>query len=286
MEKFGVGIVLYNPEIKRLSQNVDTLIQQCKNVLLLDNGSSNIAAVESLYGDNQFVTIKKLATNEGIARALNEIIKYFVADNTDWVLTMDQDSMPPENMLSEYQKYTGLSDVSLISPVIWDLSENENDPERTDKEMDEIENPITSGSLIKVEDWKLIGGFDDQMFIDLVDFDYCRRLLINHKKIIRVNSVVLRQEIGHSKQVFIFGRRIPVDNHSAFRKYYQARNSIYYYKKYKKLSDRIVLWDEMKLVIKTILFEDNKGSKLKSIFKGIKDGMSMPVEADWKVKNH
>lgn len=36
------GIVLYNPEIGRLQENIDAIYQQVDTVLLIENGSSNI----------------------------------------------------------------------------------------------------------------------------------------------------------------------------------------------------------------------------------------------------
>lgn len=284
-ELIGVGIVLYNPDLKRLETNVMALKKQSQHILLFDNGSDNLSEVRERYNTDKTITITGFDSNRGIAAALNGIMQFFQARHFDWVLTFDQDSLPPETLLTNFIPYVEMTDVAIISPAVWDLSENFADYERTENRFDYIEQCITSGSLTRITDWQLVKGYDEKMFIDLVDFDFCRRLILSGRKIIRVNRAVLRQEIGRSKQVVIFSRRIPVDNHSAFRKYYQARNSIYYYKKFRGQSNRKVYWDEVKLYIKTLFFEQNKWSKLKSISKGINAGMKMPA-TKWQNKGN
>ncbi len=274
-EKIGVGIVLFNPDLERLQTNVGALKQQNQHILLFDNGSKNLEQVKDLYADDQTIIIKGFSQNKGIAAALNAIMNFFAKQQFDWVLTFDQDSLPPTTLLGDFTPFLTKSEVAVISPAVWDLSETADDYEHTDRDFDYIEQAITSGSLTRVSDWQQVGGYDERMFIDLVDFDFCRRLILSGRKIIRVNRAVLRQEIGRSKQVLIFSRRIPVDNHSAFRKYYQARNSIYYYKKFGHQSDRKFYWDEAKLYIKTILFEHGKWIKLVSITKGIYAGIKL-----------
>lgn len=274
-EQIGVGVVLYNPDLSRLQTNVTSLKKQSQNILLFDNGSANLTQVKEIYATDSDITIIGFNDNRGIAAALNAIMIFFQKKGFDWVLTFDQDSLPPKTLLAAFLPYLSMKDVAIISPAVWDLSENSTDYERTDNQFDYIEQCITSGSLTRIADWQLINGYDERMFIDLVDFDFCRRLILSGRKLIRVNQAVLRQEIGRSKQVMIFTRRIPVDNHSAFRKFYQARNSIYYYKKFRGQSDRKVYWDEAKLYIKTLFFEQDKWRKLKSISKGICAGIEM-----------
>lgn len=281
MNKIGTGVVLFNPNIKRLEKNISSLLKQSSLVLLVDNGSENIDLVKNIYCENRKIFIIELNQNKGIATALNVIMNFFADHNYDWVLTFDQDSLPPENLLESYIPYLSVDHVGIISPVIWDLSENFEDTVHGNSNYDDIKNCITSGSLTKVSVWKTVGEYDDSMFIDLVDFDFCQRVILNKYRIIRVNKAILRQEIGNTKQIVILGRRIPVDNHSSFRKYYQARNQIYFQKKYGQLSNINTSRELFKLIFKTIMFEHSKIKKLISIRKGIRDGKQLTVQ-QWK----
>ena len=47
--KVLAGIVLYNPDLERLSENVSAIIPQVDILLLVDNKSNNINEIISLY---------------------------------------------------------------------------------------------------------------------------------------------------------------------------------------------------------------------------------------------
>ncbi|HDR6303740.1 TPA: glycosyltransferase, partial [Bacillus cereus] len=221
--------------------------------------------------------IVKNNNNIGIAAALNQLMSYCQSKDYSWVLTLDQDSVCPNNLVREYVKYLNIPKIALISPVIIDRNKN-SDEEINKTAYNNIEKCITSATLTNVSIWEEIGGFDDLMFIDLVDFEYCKRIVLNGFKIIRVNNVVLLHEIGHITQHKFLIWNIDVKNHSAFRKYYMARNIIYYAKKYKTTGSIIIAYMRiMKLLAITMLYEKDKGEKGRAIFKGIKSGRKLKV---------
>lgn len=46
--KISAGIVLYNPDINRLKQNIKAVIPQVDVLVLYDNGSKNITKIEKM----------------------------------------------------------------------------------------------------------------------------------------------------------------------------------------------------------------------------------------------
>ena len=56
MNNICAGIVLYNPDIDKLTKNINSIINQVSVVLLQDNGSSNIKEIEKLI--NQWENVK------------------------------------------------------------------------------------------------------------------------------------------------------------------------------------------------------------------------------------
>ena len=48
----SAGIVIFNPDINRLKENISAVIVQCAHVYLVDNGSNNIDEVKKLL--NQY----------------------------------------------------------------------------------------------------------------------------------------------------------------------------------------------------------------------------------------
>ena len=46
--KYIAGIVLYNPDLGRLKENIESICKQVDKVILIDNGSDNIREIEDL----------------------------------------------------------------------------------------------------------------------------------------------------------------------------------------------------------------------------------------------
>lgn len=213
------GIVLYNPDLARLKENIDAICNQVKLVVLVDNNSKNINSIESAYSVDKNIIIIKNTSNLGIAKALNQLMTFCEEKGYKWLLTLDQDSICPSNMIEEYKKYIEIPDIAIISPIIFDRNTTKSSEEKKYNNCYEfIDKCITSAALTNVSIWKKISGFDEYMFIDLVDHEYCKRVRLNGEKIIRVNNVILLHEMGHVTQHKFFGKEVNVMNHSAFKK--------------------------------------------------------------------
>lgn len=268
------GIVLYNPEINRLLQNVSTIINQTDCLLLVNNGSSNINDISRLMPLNCIIINND--HNLGVATALNQIIQYALDNDFDWALTLDQDSVSPYNLISVYKEcLIGKNEVGLICCKIHDRNANMQRDKMLLQEDGYIDTCITSASMVRVKAWQEVGGFDDSMFIDSVDFDFCINLRQHGWKIFKTYKTSLLHEVGHSKVIKIFGKEYLSLNHAAFRYYYIARNNIYLGRKYGQLLKKI------RVIVRTIWtiikYEDNKLNKLINISKGIIAGATCPI---------
>lgn len=271
----SAGIVLFNPDINRLKENISAVIVQCSHVYLVDNGSKNIDNVfELLKRFNQSrITVISNTENLGIAKALNQLTVAAQEDGFRWILTLDQDSVSPPNIVEEFVKYANNQNVGMLCPVIYDR--NKGVVVEAKDGYKEIDECITSGSLLNISAWENIGGFDETMFIDGVDFDICYRLRKAGYKILQVKSVVLLHELGHIEYHRFLLWKVLVKNHSAFRKYYIAKNIIYMARKRNSL---LLIFkgilQEIKLIAIVVLYEDDKKDKLMRIVKGMYDGLT------------
>lgn len=273
--KIAAGIVTYNPEIKCFQDNINAIVKQVDVVYIIDNYSRNLKDIENICEKEEKCQFIPLSKNEGIARALNIACGNAYKDGFEWIITLDQDSICPENIIEEYKKYIKLEKCAMLSSCIFDRSRN---LITTDKknQYSQIENCITSGSLLNLNVWKELNGFDEYLFIDGVDFDICHRIIKLNYKIYRINAVVLNHEIGKSEYKKIFNWKVVVMHHSPFRKYYIARNNIYLSQKgLWKLSSGLL--KNAKLLLLTILYEDKKINKSKEILKGTIDGLKNRV---------
>lgn len=274
--KVLAAIVLFNPELERLNQNIGAIFDQVDDVVLIDNGSSNLKEVkESVKHQVHYVVNEK---NVGIARALNEGFEYAIENGFDWVLTLDQDSVCDKNLIAVYKKYLHLDDIGMLTCNFIDRNANTHLEEEKNEEYYTVSRCITSASFCSVDAYKKSGGFDNEMFIDFVDFDYSIKMYLNGFKIYRINYNGLLHEIGHSKVYHFLGLRFVSSNHSPFRQYYMARNPIIMskkYPKYYKMNARIGI--ELSNFFVILAFEKNKWKKIKRRFAGICDGLKYRV---------
>lgn len=278
-DKILAGIIVYNPDIGRLGENYKSLATQVDEVVFIDNSSSNLSEVEREFGDK--VCIVKNKKNLGVAAALNQMFEYAIEHSYDAVITMDQDSVMMPGLVEQYKKQAKLKRAGLLCCKI--IDRNFGHDSLDDKQTKFVEAQklaITSGSFCSVEAYKKTDGFDEQMFIDSVDFDYCIQLRKKGYRIYRLNFEGLLHEVGHGKKVRILWRDFVAFNHSAFRNYYMARNDIYLTRKHTNKYNPIwrVVTRELISEYLIIGYEENKLEKLKSRWLGIKDAFKMPVK--------
>lgn len=267
--KVYAGIVTYCPDIKLLTACIGSICTQVEKVLVYDNHSENVTEVIKCIQNFANAMLICGSENIGIAGALNYIMNSAYCDGIKWVLLLDQDSICPDNMIYEYQKCID-EKIAVITPVINDVNDSKY-IEKNDK-IQEIVEFITSGSLNNVDAWRKIGGFDERLFIDMVDYDFAYRLNIAGYKALKNESVILNHQIGKMALHRIGSFTISTYNHSAFRKYYITRNSIYLAKKYPNFPASKHIWLRIiKRAVLVILFETDKYRKLCEMLRGILD---------------
>ena len=268
--KVAAGIVLYNPSIDRLKKNIDAVVSQSERIILFDNGSDNIEEIEELlklYGHT--IILLKSSENTGIAHALNKIAELALRKNYEWLLTLDQDTVLKPNLVKKYLKYINLPDVGQLCCDFVDRNTGKREYNNFgNSEYKEIDKWITSGSLINLNILKILGGFDEDLFIDYVDFDICFAMRKNGFENYIINTVGMIHEIGSRKEYKFMFKNIDVMNHSAFRHFYITRNQIIVYKRYPNESLPNMNLLQLKTIIKIILFENNKISKIRAVNRG------------------
>jgi len=152
------------------------------------------------------------------------------------------------------------------------------------EEYEKIKICVSSGSLTNVKIAKSIDGFDEKLFIDHVDHDFCLRLYRAGFYVIRANKVWIFHEIGKIKKIYILHgigkitgikwllKPYHILNHPPIRIYYQTRNLLYMLRKYKKeFTDHpLRYWTKFFFgMFLRILSEDRKILKTVAFIKGL-----------------
>jgi rhamnosyltransferase len=198
--------------------------------------------------------------NIGVAAALNLALKRAIDEGYDWLLTMDQDSFFEDRGFKELKNvaFSCKEEIAIVSPFHF----IKKTPKKTS--IEEVTITMTSGNLLRVSAAKKAGLFEEKLFIDSVDNEYCLRLQENGYKIIRANSVILHHQLGKPGPFNIV-------SHDASRRYYITRNMLYVMTKY---FPKLFLFGSKELIksfLLILLVEDNKINKFKSMYRGIMD---------------
>lgn len=261
------SIVTYNPDLQRLKQNVAAIDSQVDEIVVVDNGSKNVADVIgslSCYSNIHFIKNKD---NMGIATALNEAAQYAKEQGYEWIITLDQDSVAPSNLVETYLPYTKDKSIGMLCCKIIDRNFGELDiNKRHNHGCEEVPMCITSASMMNIKAWDEVGGFPEDFFIDSVDFDICLSMREHGYKIVRTNDTALLHEVGHSEIRNFLGKQRQIYHHSPLRYYYMVRNGIYLGKRHHFTVRAICR--SIRFFILVELFEENKWNKAKMMIKG------------------
>ncbi len=279
-------IITYHPDVSVIS-HIRDLAEQTDHVIVIDN-TANAAArdfLEHALAKTHPETYSLVfnPTNAGVAAALNRGMKEAMAHQADWVLTMDQDSHitsgTVQTMLTtfellapEIKLQTALLAPDIISSETIPATTRSHGPKRPLPVL-ELQTAITSGTMIKPSAWENVGGFEEQLFIDYVDHDFCFRLRKAGWKILGCSDAHLVHMIGHATTLRRWGRDIIIDQHPPFRSYYIIRNGLYFWKKNNEPSDfiRADKKNTLKLIIKAFLFDTHKVARIYMFWQGYKD---------------
>ena len=185
---------------------------------------------------------------------------------SDWVLTMDQDSSfavsDIDNFLRSDADHFREIGVAIFAPNF--------DGPRINNLID-CNIVISSGSLVNLVAHAKNSGYNESLFIDQVDFEYCCRLKKLGYRILMVGHISMSHAVGSPLTRKRFGRVFVSYNHNAVRKYYKTRNTLYMRRHFGgKATDKhlkIIFMD----IVNIIFIESDKLNKLKAMFKGCLD---------------
>jgi rhamnosyltransferase len=276
-------VISYQPTVEFI-KNIHALAAQVDEIIIVDNCSSRSGRAiieESAAGNN--VTVIYNHENLGIGSALNTGIRFAKERGYEWIGTFDQDSRITsgfvKKMLNTYDLYSDKARVAILSPQYRDQNTGRmiaggNSSE--DSLFKTLFTTMTSGNFVKVNMFDLVGCFNEDLFIDYVDHEFCLRVGYAGYSILEVNGAILDHNLGDPTEHRVLNKIIIATNHAPHRRYYNSRNRVYLYKRYLLIFPAWVIsdgWGLAKEIVKIFLFEQDRKRKAASIMKGIVDGL-------------
>lgn len=279
-ERVCAVVVTFNPS-ESLLENIAALRSQVDKVVVVDNASVKLEPIQQIETCGAKVFYNQ--ENLGIAAALNIGVRYALEQGYAWIATFDQDSKPPpgfvERLLKAYDTYPDRERIAVLSPVYRDEVTGTvfRHGEQNNKPFQEIVSTMTSGNLVRADALAQTGLFEEDLFIDYVDHEFCLRARQKGFVVLESRTATLDHNLGETEKYERWGLTFHATNHSALRRYYNARNRLVVYRRYFISETRWVLRDMFgffKEVSKIILAERDKREKLYSIAKGLRHGLT------------
>jgi rhamnosyltransferase len=299
-------IVTYQPEAPILARLIKALSHQTHDIIIVDNSPS---AFPSLEHDQKINGVKieyiPLDRNMGIAYAQNVGIEWAIKRSGQYVLLMDQDSVPDKsmvkNLLAAFNDQKNI-DQNLIAagPVYIDPRNLSKSSFITSKfgfpcRSTPTESTgsisaaflISSGSLILVSKLLEVGGMNSNYFIDHVDTEWCFRAKSKGYTLIGQPSAIMQHALGDQiKKVWILGWK-SVAYHSPLRDYYMFRNTILMLSNsnISYIWSCFLLWRLVKYAIYFLLFAKERWGRLTCMLLGLHHGFKK-IDGELILKKH
>jgi len=240
--RVALVIVTYRPDWAILAARVAALRSQADDIVIVDNGSPGTeegSAEAAAWSACERLLLKD---NYGIAKAQNVGIEWAISRGATHVLLLDQDSEPGSDMVERLVQAAielgaQVPRLGVIAPRFLDERQAAAPSFFRIKGLRvvplmcadaaarvPIDAAIASGSLLSVEALGSVGDMCEDLFIDLVDIEWCLRARSLGYQSFGVCSALLHHRLGESPRSVV-GRKVA--HHTPLRSYYFFRNAVW-----------------------------------------------------------
>ena len=262
LPKITAVVILYYPS-SDIIHNIQSYIKPLHTLYIVCNSPISPTLYKQLLAIDK-INIIHHSQNIGIAKALNLALQKASQDNQQWLLTLDQDSSFKDNdftlFLSSFQNHKNQKNLAIFTPI-----HNKKFIKNRTKNTSFV---MTSGNIVNVAIALKIGGYDEKLFIDEVDHEFCFRLQKHHYIILQNHSIALKHHLGEihtkgSKKVVLY---------PSIRLYFMTRNYLYLKHNYQNAQPLFFKQRDKYLFIfflKQIYYGKKKLQNIKMIAKGL-----------------
>jgi rhamnosyltransferase len=282
--------VTYNPEIVLLAQVLGSVSPQVQGLVVVDNGSANAKDIGRIVtqAGGQVIANER---NIGIAAAQNQGVACARADGFTHILLLDQDTVLASGMVADLTENLNTLEqeqggIAAIGPAYYELnSQRQTRAYRADGlrlvRLSLAGEPrpvasdfiIASGSLVPLSILETVGGFKEDLFIDLVDVEWCFRARAAGYRSFLSPTAAVEHRLG-SGTVQIGPRQVAV--HVPIRNYYWVRNALWLARQpYTPLAWRLYFVSRSLAFLATYTtLADKRALRLQLIVRGIRDSLA------------
>lgn len=287
-------VVTYFPDAD-FADRLAAVAEETAPVIVVDN-SADAAVRERLRAVCAPLRVQLIENpeNRGIGAALNQAFAELERNGIEWAVAFDQDSLPELGFtvaLLETATAGGLPPAA-VTGANWHDRARPDSPARhlrknprlpagfvrsvADRDLREITCVITSGSLFHLLAWRQLGGFDANLFLDLVDTEFCLRARAAGRDVRVAARALLHHQRGAKRAVRFAGRTWWPAFMPESRLTLLFRNRLFLFRRHGTQFPHWVLFELAyagKVLAEIVFLEDRKLSKLQACLRGTWAGM-------------
>jgi rhamnosyltransferase len=280
-ENICAVVVTYFPD-EGFCDRSKSIRDQVDHIVMVDNGSDAICLdrIQTVLSGRDVDRIRN-PTNLGVATALNQGAQWARENGYSWVLLLDQDTVPSDDMVSTliraYDQFPEKDRLAIVGCSHFAGSGIDISSPKKAGWWTSTKVVITSGTLLSLRAAAQIGLFREEFFIDCVDFEFCLRAGCAGYSIVEVLEPLMQHVIGNPQRVPLQWIARETSNHRPWRSYYITRNLAVLTREYLWKEPAWILaaiYRRIKGMILMILFEQAKLQKVKYITLGLYDGLT------------
>lgn len=285
-------VVLYHPD-GEIGARMTAALTQVDVLLVVDNTPTAAGPDEAVRSATVPVlpdgaVLIHAGRNIGLGTAYNLAAREALSRGARHLVLLDQDTLVHPNFLavvaagaSAWHAMTGRWPAVVGTDFANPRDPSPGPPDGASEDgmpssavpVDPAEMVVSSGSVNRLRDWATTGGFDDDLFVDYVDIDYCARVRAAGGDVVRVGIVAMTHAMGNTTVHRVAGVRRATSSYPPFRHYYLARN---YVLSSRGKGARYALRHGSRRVRFTtlaLLFEPGRGATARATAAGLWDGL-------------
>lgn len=287
------AVVTFHPDTDWPTR-LDAVLREHPRVTVVDNStnSSAQAFVAKTAASRRRCQLRQLPDNPGIGAALNHAFSALTTEGHDVAVAYDQDSSPAPGFSAALSATAAAIPGAAVIGANWTDPRHPGRPARFLRpslpfglcfsrtpaicDLSGLLCVITSGSRFDLRIWTTLGGFDEGLFLDLVDTDFCLRARAAGHVIAASAAARLEHHRGEKETVRLLG----YDFHPAFTPPFRlrclSRNRILIFRRRRLRPLAWTLYDTLygvKLAADALLLEDQKLARIGAMLRGTWDGL-------------
>lgn len=230
------------------------------------------------------------STNAGIGAALNRAFADFAARGIEWCVAFDQDSTPEPGFASALLTMATEHEAAVVGANWRDAARPDFAARHLSRgalpgwfarrvattDLENVTCVITSGSVFHLPTWREIGGFDEGLFLDLVDTDYCLRARAAGHRVCVAAAARMSHRRGAKQRVVFGGRNFWPAHMPPNRLQLLFRNRLHLFRRHAWGAPHWVAFElayAAKIIVEVVLLEDQKRAKLAACLRGTWEGL-------------